>query len=370
MAASEPYPIHGGQLRQIANRFQIPVSDLLDFSANINPAGPPPGVLHAVRACLEDLSVFTEYPDLQELELKESIARYAKVDIAAITVANGFVPLLEAALGALRIRRCLLPVPAFVEYRKTLERAGVEVEACALNADFSFPYDPERLLIGAQDAILLANPQNPTGVCHDLSQMRELVMQALQKKMYVFLDEAFIDYIPEHSLTSATQEFSNLIVFRSVTKFHGIPGMRVAYAVANPTISQAISMHLPPWPITTIASRSVCAALADQEYANQAKASNVSQRTTLQKKLFSLKLLTYPSHANFLFFRLPYAVDPGLFWRRMIVEHHMVLRDCGNYEALASGHFRAAVLLPKQNEQLIDAIAATLASYPLGQQKG
>jgi threonine-phosphate decarboxylase len=100
MAASEPYPIHGGQLRQIANRFQIPVSDLLDFSANINPAGPPPGVLHAVRACLEDLSVFTEYPDLQELELKESIARYAKVDIAAITVANGFVPLLEAALGA------------------------------------------------------------------------------------------------------------------------------------------------------------------------------------------------------------------------------------------------------------------------------
>ena len=57
-------PFHGGQLRQIAERFGIPVSELLDFSANINPDGPPAGVFSVLRHALREPSVLTEYPDL------------------------------------------------------------------------------------------------------------------------------------------------------------------------------------------------------------------------------------------------------------------------------------------------------------------
>ena len=62
-----------------------------------------------------------------------------------MVVANGFVPLLEATLRALKIRSCLLPVPAFVEYRRTLERAGVEIVPYALRPESSFRYDPTKL---------------------------------------------------------------------------------------------------------------------------------------------------------------------------------------------------------------------------------
>jgi len=365
MSQSELYPLHGGQLRQIAERFGIARAQLLDFSANINPDGPPASVLAAIREGLDDLSMLTDYPDLEEAELKQSIARYAKVRPQNIIVANGFVPLLEAVLRTLKVRRCVLPVPSFVEYRKTLESAGIEVSLHPLKAESCFSYDPAAMLDGEHDAILLANPQNPSGVCHDASRVRELIGVASKKSMYVLLDEAFIDYLPEQSLTTATDEFLNLIAFRSVTKFHGIPGLRVAYAATNPALCSSINENLPPWPITTLASRAVGAALGDRFYTAHSRMDNEQRRTTLQRDLQALGLVVYPSAANFLLFRLPQGIDPNALWQRMIVHHRIVVRACANYEALAEGHFRVAVRANEDNRRLVKALAESLVALAL-----
>jgi threonine-phosphate decarboxylase len=362
MANIESYPLHGGQLQHIAESFGMPVSELLDFSANINPEGPPPSVLSTLRASLDDLSTLTEYPDLQLTDLKTAIARYAGVTTQNITVANGFVPLLEAALRALSICRCLLPVPAFVEYRKTLDRAGVEIVLYALNPDSNFTYDPVAMVAGHEDAILLANPQNPSGICFSAALIHDLVAKASKKGMCVLLDEAFIDYVPEHSLTAEASESSNLIVFRSVTKFHGIPGLRVAYAVANPTLSSKIGGNLAPWPVTTLASRAVSAALGDLPYADRSRTQNIEHRTSLQHDLEGLGFLVYPSSANFILFRLSSGIDLDAFWQHMIVKHGIVLRACTNYEGLPQGHLRASVRTKEDNSRLIRALAESLSS--------
>jgi threonine-phosphate decarboxylase len=360
MAALETYPVHGGQLRQIAECFGIPTSELLDFSANINPGGPPPAVLSALRASLDDPATLTEYPDLQQTDLKRSLARYAGTNEANVIVANGFVPLLEATLRALKIRSCLLPVPAFVEYRRTLERSEVEVVPHALIAGAYFHYDPATMFAVRTEAILIANPQNPSGGCHDSKSISELVATALEKRMYVLLDEAFIDYVPENSLATMIDRFPNLIIFRSVTKFHAMPGLRVAYAIAVPPLSTAIAENLPPWPITTLASRAVSAALDDHAYAVRSKSENLTRRAALQADLESSGLTVYPSAANFVLLRLPSVIDPDVFWRHMIVEHRIVLRSCANYEALAEGHFRTAIRTQIENTRLTAALAKAL----------
>ncbi|MEI9979404.1 MAG: threonine-phosphate decarboxylase [Edaphobacter sp.] len=363
MTKIESYPLHGGQLQQIAERFGVPLSELLDFSANINPEGPPPSVLSTLRASLDDPSTLTEYPDLQLTDLRISISRYVGVDTQSITVANGFVPLLEAVLRTLRIRRCLLPVPAFVEYRRVLERSDVEVVLSPLDPASNFAYDPAVLAGKREDAILLANPQNPSGVCHNAGSIRDLVARASANNIYVLLDEAFIDYIPEHTLSTETTELSNLIVFRSVTKFHGIPGLRVAYAVANPTLSSRITRNLAPWPVTTLASRAVSAALDDLAYAEHSRGQNIGRRTSLQHELRQLGLTVYPAAANFILFRLPSTIDPGAFWRHLIVEHSIVLRSCANYDSLADGYLRTAVRTEEENARLISALAESLVSF-------
>lgn len=366
MTHLESYPLHGGQLRQISKSFGIPVAELLDFSANINPSGPPPSVLSTLRACLDDLTILTDYPDLQQTELKQSLASYAGTHETNVVVANGFVPLLEATLRALRIRSCLLPVPAFVEYRRTLERAGVEIVPYSLSPSSSFSYDQVTMLSGHEEAVLLANPQNPSGVGHTSASLCDLVEKASQQNAYVLLDEAFIDYIPEDSLATMVHRFPNLIVFRSVTKFHGIPGLRVAYAIANPPLSTAINGQLAPWPITTLASRAVIAALDDQSYATRSRFENLTRRSILQSDLESSGLTVYPSAANFLLFRLPARIDPDIFWKHMIARHRIVLRSCTNYEALPEGHFRATIRTESENHKLATAIAKALLELNQG----
>lgn len=360
MTAS-PLPRHGGQALAIAKHFGLDSSQLLDFSANINPAGPPATAIAALESGLTRRESLTQYPDLGEAELKEALAVYARVSPGEILVANGFVPLLDAALRALRIRSCLLPVPAFNEYRSVLERNGVQIVPHALQEENGFRYDLQALGGGSQDAILLANPQNPTGILCDRGSMQQFVASAAAHFQYVLLDEAFIDYAPGDSLASAVSKFTNLIVFRSVTKFFGVPGLRVAYAAAGQNLLSAIEAFLAPWPITTLASQAVITAVADEPYAMKSRLLNEKRRAELSRELSNLGLAVYSGAANFLLLRNPLEVGENTLWERMLLEHGIVLRNCDDYDGLPRGYLRAAIRDETANQHLVQAFAKLLS---------
>jgi threonine-phosphate decarboxylase len=360
-------PAHGGQLRQIAARYGIPVEQFLDFSANINPAGPPSSVLTAIRNALENLSTLAKYPDLELIELKQTIAKYTGVEPENIAVANGFMPLLEAALRSLKIRRCLLPVPSFTEYRNALENSGVSVTPHHLSSDENFRYAPDTilntLLKHSCDAILLANPQNPSAMICVADNMQRLIEMAAQQSITVLLDEAFIDYCPARSSTQWSIQQADVIVFRSVTKFFAIPGLRVAYAVSQPSHIYAMNRFVAPWPITSFASDAVCAALGDEAYIKESRLANDRRRLWLEQELVRLKIATYPSSANFLLLRFSAEVDVSQLWEKMIVEEKIVLRSCANFEGLAPGHLRVAVRSDLENNRLIRGLERVLSSF-------
>jgi threonine-phosphate decarboxylase len=350
-------PLHGGQLWQIADRFGIPVSELLDFSANINPEGLPPAVPSALRQAVVEPSILANYPDVDETELRHSLACYAGVRLESVAVANGFVPLLDAALRILPIRSCLVPVPAFVEYHRALKRSGVQMLPCILTPESDFSCNAVHLYSNSYDAILLANPQNPSGTLSSEDTLLRIVEEAAKRSIYVLLDEAFIDYCPEGSLARETDRFANLIVFRSLTKFFGMAGLRVAYAVANIQLCEKIQEVIAPWSVTSLASLAAGLAVQDEAYARHTIALNNERRDQMETAIRKLGIHVYPSAANFILLRLPGSIDCQHCWERLIREHHIVLRNCANYEALSARHLRAAVRTDAENERLIDALA-------------
>ena len=340
-------PAHGGQLRQIAAQHGIPEHTLLDFSANINPAGPPPAVLPALVAALQTPETLTRYPDLELPQLKQTVATYAGTSAENIAIANGFVPLLEATLRTLHLRHTLLPVPCFVEYRPALTRAGIRTTPRP-----TLHYGPE-LLEGPHDSILLANPQNPTGLATPPEDLLALIRSTGKT---ILLDEAFIDYLPDSSLVPHLTP--NLVVFRSVTKFHAIPGLRVAYLAS--VHAADIAANLPPWPIGNLAALAVEAALPDATYAAETRTLNHYRRERLHRALTQLGLDPYAPAANFLLFRLPPSLDPTAFHDTLVRDHGIVLRPCTNYEALTPNHFRTAIRTEPDNQRLIQALTQSL----------
>ena len=355
-------PLHGGQLHQVADRFRIPLSELLDFSANINPDGPPPAVLSCLREAINNPSIITNYPDLDESDFRRCMAEYIGVRSENIAIANGFVPLLDAALRTLALRSCLVPVPAFVEYRRTLGCSGVEMLPHILDADSGFDCHADNLFSKSCDAILLANPQNPSGAVCSHGELLRLMKEASKRNVFILLDEAFIDYCPESSIVQEIDRFPNLIVFRSVTKFFGMAGLRVAYAAADTELCRQIQQSIAPWSVTSLASLAAGLTVQDAAYVRQTIALNGLRREQMQAAIGKLGIHVYPSAANFLLLRLSDSIDCQQFWERLIHEHRIVLRNCANYEGLSDEFLRAAVRTETENKLLIDALASEVGN--------
>lgn len=209
---------------------------------------------------------------------------------------------------------------------------------------------------GQHDSILLANPQNPTGALCERAFLIEIIRAADQLNVHVLIDEAFIDYGIDHTVADQVYNFSKLTVFRSVTKFYAIPGLRVAYTVGNEEQTSRLLRQLPPWPITALASLGVRAALKDTAYFTETLTNNNEHKFRLILQLKELGLQVSPCAANFLLLRVPSTADASKLWQSLIVEHSIVLRDCSTFEMLPPGYLRCAVRMKKENEQLVAAL--------------
>ncbi|MGA7830822.1 MAG: aminotransferase class I/II-fold pyridoxal phosphate-dependent enzyme [Terracidiphilus sp.] len=361
-------PAHGGQLRELAAEFGVPEGSLLDFSASIDPQPQSDHVVTALCEAIRARAILSTYPDMHYLALKEAIAGYAQVDVNALSIDSGVMPLLGAALTALRPRWCLVPVPAFAEYRKVLSSYGVECCTFSSTADAGFLLEAaplaDRLKESGAEALLLANPQSPSGRLMCKEDLLRLHEAAFALDATIIVDEAFIDYAPESSVSQWAAKLRGLIVLRSLTKFFAMPGLRVAYAVSCPEMRAAMESCIPAWPIGSIAAKAAQMVLQDNFSITCTGATNTTERTWLAEQLRALGLCVFPGAANYLLIRIDEGRNGLEFWRRLIVEHHIVLRSCANFEGLNEQYFRIGVRTRLQNELLVRALKEVLHFSP------
>jgi len=359
-------PAHGGQLRDLAAAFDLEERMLLDFSASIHPIPPSDAIVDTLCDAIRARRIMTAYPDMHYTELKQAIAEYAQVDLPAIAIGNGVMQLLGAAVYAIGPRICLVPVPAFAEYRKVLNVCGVECIPLCVTPEEEFWIDTERLAgaiksTGAQ-ALLLANPQSPSGRLMPAKQMERLCEAALVLGATTIVDEAFIDYAPAESLSQQAAETLGLVVLRSLTKFFAMPGLRVAYAIACPEMRVAMEAAVPAWPVGSIAAEAARLALQDRDSIAATREMNARERRWLADQLQSLRLRVFPSEANYLLVRIDEEQNGFEFWQRLIVGHRVIVRSCANFEGLDEHYFRIGVRTRVDNLILVEAFAAVLRS--------
>lgn len=353
-------PRHGGQLRALAERFGIREDTLIDFSASISPFPPSDALIDALCASIRSRRILTEYPDTDYRDLKQAIARYTGVPADSICVGNGVMSLIAAGLRALNLRRCLVLIPAFGEYQRILTACGAERHTLLLREDEGFIFDSDAVLRELErsgaDSVLLANPHSPSGRTTPPDTLRRLEQAASSLGVTLMLDEAFIDYLPAASLASLASQVPNLVVFRSLTKFFALPGLRIGYAIAHSEIRQRMEAMLPLWPVDMLAATAAKLVLEDAKLAESTWASNALHRSWLIEQMAALGLKVHPGSANYLLIRLPDRFDGFAVWRRLIVEHGIVVRNCANFEGLTRQHLRIAVRSRSENQSLIAAL--------------
>ena len=349
---------HGGNLLKLALAAGKPVGEILDFSANINPLGPPEGFRSLISARTGDL---VHYPDPDCTDLVRAFAARYRVAENEILMGNGSIELLYLLPQLLGKRRALIPVPAYVDYERAAELAGLAVERLPLREKEGFA--PDLAVIAAalrgDEIVFLGRPNNPTGHLIPAAALRDLASSHPQT---VFIsDEAFADFAPEAETLIASGRPVNIIILKSLTKFYAMPGLRLGGVVAAPELIRRLRDRTPPWSVNTLAQAVGAAALRDTAYAEETLRFVRDRREDLFAALQALPSLTvYPGTANFLLLRSDRRnLDAPEIARRLLADG-IAIRVCENFAGLDRRFFRIAVRTEAENDRLLVALRKVL----------
>lgn len=339
-------PTHGGNLNWAATIANCRVSSLLDFSASINPLGPPQSAIAAIQAGIKQLN---HYPSPDYQSFRQALANYHDLEIDYILPGNGAAELLTwAAWESVKLDSVYLPSPCFADYYRAFKTFQVTTQP------YSLPELTNGIKANHNNGLLINNPHNPTG---QLWQ-KQIFKPYLDKFALVIIDEAFMDFLhpnEQQSLISFVTEYDNLIILRSLTKFYSLPGLRLGYVVTNPERIKKWQKWRDPWSVNTLAALAGEEVIKDTEFQQQTWDWLKTTRADLAQQLQNFaQFKPLNSSANFL---LVETEIPSSQLQLNLLKHHQILiRDCLSFPELGDRYFRVAVLTVPENQRLINAL--------------
>ena len=344
---------HGGDVRALATRLGCEVSDILDFSANLNPLGPPDILRQVVSRNLSDV---VHYPDPQCTALREAIAHLYSLPVDSIVCGNGSTELLFALPACLGVKRALIPVPSYADYETASRRAGLSVKKVVYPVETGIDWSLIETECQGDELVIVGQPGNPVGYLFDRDLFRAVALR--HPETFFLIDEAFADFVEDYE-SVARFELPNVLVLRSMTKFYAIPGIRLGYLIAPAELAQKIRDDLPPWSVGSLAQAVGVALLEETAYAAQTRHCVAQLRAGLKERLEAFGLFrVFPSVANYLLVRIEKAgLDAKELADRLLRQFRIPIRVCSNYAGLDGRYFRVAVRTEEENNRLIDAIA-------------
>jgi L-threonine-O-3-phosphate decarboxylase len=338
--------VHGSLHPNEAARFGLTLDEVIDFSASLDPFGPPASVVEAARSA--DIS---RYPEPDAATLKQALVERLGVSAREVLVTNGsseaFYLLAHALAGD---GPGLVFGPAFGEYATALAAAGVEVIECRAAEEAGFVWDLDAALkviaLRRPTLAFLGSPNNPTGAYLQRDEVRRIAA-ALGEGVLV-LDEAYISFVAESWRSNRLAP--NVAVVRSFTKDFGIPGLRLGYIAAPRRIVEAAAAQQPSWSVGAPAQAAGLACLAEQPWLADTVRRTLHVKHELVELLQSAGFDPHKGAANFLLVRVGEATRV----RPALLERGLAVRDCTSFGL--TQHIRIGLRLPEENRRLVESL--------------
>lgn len=342
--------IYGGDIR-------------LDFSANTNPLGTPPGVLQAVQACLPQLH---RYPDPYCRELVQAISQFESVPTSWVLCGSGAAELIYSYCRCIHASKAAELAPTFCEYSLALEQAGCRLVRYHLRKDSGFLPGEDFLAFLQREkpqVLFLCNPNNPTGRTLPPELMEKILAFCAEENIRLFVDECFAD-LSDHqrTLKSMLSKHPQLFLLKAFTKSYGMAGLRLGYGLcSDESLLRQMAGSVQPWNISVPAQAAGVAALKEEAFLQQTRQLIARERPWLCRQLEDLGLWVCPSEANYLLFQGPEGLD------KLLRQEGIALRNCRNYPGLGPGWYRTALRRHEENIMLIQALSGVLGKELLWQ---
>ncbi len=280
-----------------ADRLGFAVEDLIKLDANENPFGPSP----MVQASLANLANMNVYPDPESNKLRDLLATYTGVAREQILCGAGADELIEIILQLF-----IEPNDVIINTPPTFAMYGfdaplyygqvVDVERDK-HFDLDVPAIEQAVIEHDAKLLFLCSPNNPSGNVISEDTLKRL----LDLPTMVVLDEAYIEFAEQESVVSWVNDYPNLIVLRTMSKWAGLAGLRVGYGIFPLDLMPHLWKIKQPYNVNLAADIAAQASLQDTPYLMGLVRKMVEQRQRMETAFAELPFLSpYPTQSNFI----------------------------------------------------------------------
>jgi len=299
-------------------------------------------------------ALYNRYPDPHQQKLKEKIASLKKVNVDQIFLGNGSDEAIDLIIRAFCVPgkdNVIIPQPTYGMYSVSAETNDISIKTPSLTPDFDVDVDSILNVIDAHSKIIfLCSPNNPSGNLLSLDKVKA-VIEAFNG--LVVIDEAYIDFAAQPSLTNSLSEYPNLLILQTLSKAWGLAALRLGMCFANAEVITILNKIKPPYNINEATQQLVLENLTKALQKEIWVTELIRQRKVLKASLEKLNTVkkVFPSDANFLLIQ----VDNPLQAYHFLVDKGIIVRDRSKV-LHCEGCLRVTVGTEKENDLLINAL--------------
>ena len=348
--AKSHFPASHGGIFSITN----PDEKIIDFSSSVNPLGCHPGVKKYLKRQLNQIDV---YPDSESTRLRSNLKWFTGLNTSQILVGNGATEIIYNFCSAFvnKKTKVLIPCPTFSEYEKAVKFFGGKITHFK---SLNFNQDLSKFLakIPTKGIVFFCNPNNPTGEILSKKSMEQIVTTAEKKSTLVFLDETFIELVPDSnsSLVKTIKSYENLFILRSFTKSFGLAGLRIGYGLGSKKIIEILQRIKIPWNVNYVAQSAASAALCYSDFLEESRKNIKKENIFLMNSLSKFQWLScFHSSTNFILIKTK--INSKLLQKKLL-KKNILIRDCSTFCGLNENYVRIAIKNRYQNKLLVKAL--------------
>jgi len=348
---------------RLAEQLNLQERKVIDFSTPVNPLGVSKKIKAELR---KHLKYLLHYPDPEAKRLTKRLAQYHGIAPEMVLCANGSTELLYLLIRSLHPCNILIPVPSCPSYERAVTTGHeARITYYELRQEDNFEIKCDEFIAalpgntsssgnGSCTMAVLGNPHNPTGRLIKRPDIQRIADAAREKKCYLVVDEAFMDFCPDDSIIPAVSENPYLIVMRTMSIFYALAGLRIGYGIFPPGIADVLKEKNTPWILNNLAQRAVVIALKDKVYRKETFRLMQGEKRFFEKSFRKLSIEFFPSSANFYLLR----ADNAENLYQQLKKKGILLGNCSGYRGLDDTYLRVAVRSHKENARLMKALTA------------
>ena len=333
--------------------------ELIDFCYLVNPYFPTQAMIDKMKYNFENLLV--DYPSTMSIQSNCISRFFNNVDESKLLVGNGAAELINQLKVILK-GKIGIPFPTFNEYVRCLPNTEIvflntKENNYQLTKDYLLQY------IDKIDALVIINPDNPSGSFIKYEDILEVIDKYNAKNKIIIFDESFIDFAePELRYTliddKILDKYENLIVIKSISKSYGIPGLRLGVlASSNKEFLKEFKDNMPVWNINSFAEYFLQIFVPFSKNYEIACNKICETRKKFIEQLKKLEFIeVYASQANYVMVKL-IDMDSQDLTLYLLEKYNLLIKDLSSKKGFDNESFiRIAVKTEKENQTLVDAL--------------